>query len=611
MTSRLQRVLRDRHGDEAGFTLVEVLVALVVFAMVSSAAIGMFIAATRASLIAKMDTGAKNLSQERLEQLRNLPFHIDHNTGATAEQDDLLDTYFTAYSASNATCLTRGFVHGGTATSSTAPAAGSVRCTYYGDPATGDFYRYDIPTVPGYSKYSQYVTVQFLGSNGAGGAALDVPSTYNTQGDPTTADIPVSGFVGARVTTLWTVGKTSKRNSVFTLISQGRPAPTTVSFNSQATAMTVTGRLTSSATFTSQAGVVNVDGAATRNTIASTSAQGVYAAVDPGDRINGSCAIASSAGTTSACTSPSATGLSVKDAANNLLGTFGPSSASGVAISTSSSLPQVGTADATGNPTGLVIGSIDSSGSAPDIGGQTIYGASTVVPVAGYVGDPALMLNTGKPLVYIDKPANASVTVCGNASAPTIAGTSIPSSAAFSAGYGTTVGGVSHFASTCVASQVLGTHLFPTSFAQQGILLLDFTSQVTCRTNGGLYDAAANPNGGKGLAGYSGTVRVWNSSTSSWGSAISFSPSAPLDTVLPLTTVVAPGLTLGNYIGSWSSNTPAQMTSGVIVDQDNNAVNLNYDAMARMTSTLLAPADPNSTFGLLLGGASCRVEDNR
>lgn len=605
----MRRRLRLATSDE-GFTLIEVLVALVVFALVGSAAIGMLIAATRASLVAKMDTGAKNLAQERIEQLRNLPFHIDHNTGATAESDDLLDIYFKAYSSTNAACKTTGFVRGGTATSSANPPAGSVRCTYFGDPASGDFYRVAFTPVPGYPRYQQYVALQFLGPSGAAGAAYDVPTTYNTQGDPTTADQPPSNLVGARVTTLWTVGSTSKKSSIFNLISQGRPATTSVSFSSQAAALSVVARLSDGTGLTSQAGLLNIDGAATRNTVASTTAQGVYATFEPGDRINGSCAIASSSGATSACQSPSSTGLSLKDAFNNLFATFGSSTTSGTAQSTASSLPQVGTADSSGNPTSLVYASLDSTGSAPDVGGQTIYGVNNLAPSGGYYGDAALKIGGSKPIVYIDKAANSSSTVCGNASNPAIAGKSVVSAAVFSAGYGTTVGGVGHFASSCVASQVLGLRLFPTTFAPQGILQIDFSDQLICRTNGGAY-SGSNPNGGRGLVSYSGTVRVWNYSTSAWGSPVSFGSGTTLAAAVPLSTVVYPGLTIGNYIASWGSASAAELTAGTVVDQDNNAVTMNYDSLVRISSTALKTGDPNSSFGLLLGNSTCRVEDNR
>ena len=47
----------------------------------------------RASVVAKLDTGAKNLSQQRFELMRNLPFRIAYDPAITTGVD-LLDTYY-------------------------------------------------------------------------------------------------------------------------------------------------------------------------------------------------------------------------------------------------------------------------------------------------------------------------------------------------------------------------------------------------------------------------------------------------------------------------------------------------------------------------------------
>lgn len=333
----------------------------------------------------------------------------------------------------------------------------------------------------------------------------------------------------------------------------------------------------------------------------------------PGDRVNGSCALSTSGGAGTACASPSSTGGSLSDATGNLVGSFATTVASGAVQSTAYTLPQVGTSDATGNPSSLVVAGLSDTGSAPGLSGQAVYGATPVAPVGGYMGPVGLRMNTGKPLVYIDRPASsASSTVCGNASAPTITGKTLSTTSAFGATYGTTVTGSSHFSSTCVAVQASGLHLFPTDFAPQGIVLLSFTAQATCRTNGGLYNAATNVNGGRGLASYSGTAQVWNATTQSWGSAVSFSPAAPLGSVLPVTTALPGviGLTIGSYVSSWSSASSADVTNGILIDQDNNAVSLKYANLTRIDSQVLG-ADPSSSFGVLLGNISCNAEDNR
>src|SRR6266702_4699706 len=98
--ARIGWVARRLARDDRGFTLVEVLAAMIVFAIAATAVTTMFAAGLRASLLTKMDTTAKNLSQQRFEQIRNLPFHIDQVSSGT-NPPDLLDTYFVAVGGSS------------------------------------------------------------------------------------------------------------------------------------------------------------------------------------------------------------------------------------------------------------------------------------------------------------------------------------------------------------------------------------------------------------------------------------------------------------------------------------------------------------------------------
>ncbi len=86
-------ILRRAHaGRDDGFTLVEVMVALGILMFVSLAMLPLMILSVRAGETAKRDTQAKNLLQERVELMRNLPYHVPFSTGA--QYVDLLDIYF-------------------------------------------------------------------------------------------------------------------------------------------------------------------------------------------------------------------------------------------------------------------------------------------------------------------------------------------------------------------------------------------------------------------------------------------------------------------------------------------------------------------------------------
>jgi hypothetical protein len=232
--------------------------------------------------------------------------------------------------------------------------------------------------------------------------------------------------------------------------------------------------------------------------------------------------------------------------------------------------------------------------------------------VAGTVGNPTLLMNTGRPLVYVDRGSSTSSAYCGNTDAskgPLVTGQTLSDGPVKAAGYGAATGGTSHFSTTCASVRTQAIHLFPTSFAPAGVVQLTFQAQAMCRTNGGVY-SGANPNGGHANVSYSGTVSVWSQSLGGYTAPVAFDSSNILDTRVPLTTPVAPGLTLASYVESWSSVSAADLDKGVQIDQDNNAVAATYANLARVNSAVLGP-DPTSSIGVLLGAISCTAEDNR
>lgn len=84
--------LRRRSEKESGFTLIEVIVALSIFGVVAIAALPLLVLGLKVSQMARVETLAKDLSQLRIERLRNLPFQVDRQNGPFV---DLLDRYFT------------------------------------------------------------------------------------------------------------------------------------------------------------------------------------------------------------------------------------------------------------------------------------------------------------------------------------------------------------------------------------------------------------------------------------------------------------------------------------------------------------------------------------
>src|SRR3982751_3622674 len=68
------------------------MVALGLLTVVLTAALPAFLGMLRTTVTTKMETQAKNLTQERLEQMRDLRFHVDRQNGPFL---DVLDVYYT------------------------------------------------------------------------------------------------------------------------------------------------------------------------------------------------------------------------------------------------------------------------------------------------------------------------------------------------------------------------------------------------------------------------------------------------------------------------------------------------------------------------------------
>lgn len=80
----------NRDKRTSGFTLIEVLIALVVLSIGLAAMIPMLLQSIRANSFGKSTTEAASLSQDMLEQLRNEPFQIkDPVTGVVGPNPKL------------------------------------------------------------------------------------------------------------------------------------------------------------------------------------------------------------------------------------------------------------------------------------------------------------------------------------------------------------------------------------------------------------------------------------------------------------------------------------------------------------------------------------------
>jgi type II secretory pathway pseudopilin PulG len=228
---------------------MEVMVALGLLTVVMVASLPVLFSVLRSAVTTRMETQGKNLAQERLEQVRNLRYHVDRQNGPFL---DLLDIYYT-----NATP---------SAPASTVTAAGDDLVGKYipagsgtdGEPV-GPYYRTETGPLPGAEDFSQRVLMQFLSADGTPVPAERFEDSYDSQ--LVGSDRPPSLLVGVTVITEWIDGGDDRSFSTYTRLTDGRPQLPLIQSQLRAVALEVTSTGVDGATLQLQGGVVSLDGA--------------------------------------------------------------------------------------------------------------------------------------------------------------------------------------------------------------------------------------------------------------------------------------------------------------------------------------------------------------
>ena len=254
-----------RRRDDGGFTLVEVLVALGLLAVVMTASLPAFLAMLRSSVATRLQTQGKNLAQERLEQMKDLRFHVDRQNGPFL---DLLDIYYTnATAAGPTTTLSVGLTSLSGQYVSTAAASG-------GEPAA-PFYRVRAASIAGYAGFSQTVDTQFIAPDGSAVPKTRFEGSYDSQ--TAGVDAAPAGAVAITIITKWNEGTTARSLRTYTRITDGRPAAPLIQTQARAVAVDITSTGADGATLELQGGLSSADGAQSSGSSVSGFATGALA----------------------------------------------------------------------------------------------------------------------------------------------------------------------------------------------------------------------------------------------------------------------------------------------------------------------------------------------
>jgi prepilin-type N-terminal cleavage/methylation domain-containing protein len=569
-SSRVLAALRPRQTAESGFSMVEILVAISLLGLLGAAIVPMLITGLRASVVAKLDTGAKNLSQQRFELMRNLPFRIAYDPAVTTGVD-MLDTYFPNLTAPTGGITTPGYV--------------TTQARRTGEPATGPFYRKVFTSTLGSTDYTQYVATQFLTPDVTPKQAVTPPVGYSTTS--TGNDRAPSTLVGVTIVTEWVYGTESKRLTVYSQISDVAPGAPLVTLQARAAALRVSSTVGLDVDQTDllvESGTINVDGGLSSGATAASSAIGAFASSTPGLRVDGASRTASAPPDVAALTQ---TDNSAHQLLWNgsLVAEVPRSYVDGVAAKTSFGDPATGTAAAPVRSQSQGVTDLKFT-NRPDL----------------HLTDPALGLGYG----YVVRQ-------------PAVASTLQSRSRAYSG----SVGGTAHSSSVWLDSYVSDVQVLQTDFAPEGLVQMRLNSaSTTCASNGVTATSTPTYEAQVRFLTYSylsGAPALGTYSWSAWTTLNQSQTTDPLDTVnlTPGPGGVAVGYNggrvvyLGEYVQGISSQTASTLSANKIISADFNRAESKSTTMVSLSTVPLRTGEPLSAVNVALGNLSCIAEDNR
>jgi len=196
--------LHKRMAEDDGLTLVEIMVSMMIFLVVSTGIAGTMIAGLQSTVSARFSTFGKEEAQQQIEEMRSrtyyVPYSSDPNVGTTADYD-LLDIYYPNLNT-NQTIDNRGWTG-----------------QYY----SGSDAHYTKVSPPDEHGIIRTVETRFVYSDRS---VVVPPSSYNSKSAGN--DIPPSDLVDVKVTTSWSDRTGPNTYTLETLISATGQTPPVV-----------------------------------------------------------------------------------------------------------------------------------------------------------------------------------------------------------------------------------------------------------------------------------------------------------------------------------------------------------------------------------------------
>ena len=584
-----------RPRDDHGFSLLEIIAAIVFLGIAMAAAAPQMITSIRTTSKAKNVSRAKGVLQGQLDSMRTIPFRVAPSAG---DHRDLLDTYFRNRSGGGTpSCGSAKAPNVPLASWSGYVAAGSsARCAY--EPASGAMYRTVLTGGTGEvpAGFAVVVDTQFISSSTTP-AVLDVLSTFDSQ--IAGRDRPPSAQVGVTATVLYSNYGRWIPVTVYTQIASRTPTDTRIRLEARATAAELGTTGTDGDSISLTGGQLDLTGSLANSSVAQASLTAISGATGTGGRKNGAALAVSAPYTNLATVNVAADGL-----ANGCSETcWGASALPPFLVAADRGLPRAGV---TGLPS--VLNPVQTTlpdnatrdgfqfrGSAPDLPGLSsqLVSMDSTPPVGELVSNlatglfhcafsivgPVSHLTTSGYLNSTDELAATnplSVEACGGARSNVI-------------------------------------RLLPTTLAPDGLVRVAVKSSARCTVTGAAHVPTTSRDYRAEISYFRWTPGpvvdgVAMPGSGAYVSAGTVTPSTLVDPLaaIPLTTPVSDTETLATYIDSWSGLTVDRVTNTAA----GHVAEVTIPALFTLQTQPLAGA-PETALSFAAGAASCRAEDNR